>query len=141
MFFKAVFSHWINDYEPAIIGPVSPEALWDYEFLIEAESASEAEQIARKYEGIETHSYEGIGDLKEIRTANPDEIEQLQPITIYADYLPEERARKARIAMLEVKLFEILEDMAQEYGMSPEEAKFITIGMVSAIEKMIKSGK
>lgn len=88
MFFKATFSHWINDEEPAV-GHVSLEYKEKKDvFYLEAENIEEATALSKKYEGIETYAYEGIGTLESVIEITSQEITLLTPIKIYEDYLP-----------------------------------------------------
>lgn len=103
MRFLATFGHWINDEEPAV-GPLTPNDLRDLSFEVEAPSRGEAEAIAKKYEGLETHAYEGIGSLKSLVEISED-ITRFSPISIYEDYLPENRSRN------EARLREVIRNL------------------------------
>ena len=96
--FKAVFGHWIGSDIQMVASKaeIEKEMTRTLDFLIEAKSSPEAFAIARKYEGLETHSSEGIGELMYIIPIDAEEAKGLTPITIYDEYLVALRERKSK---------------------------------------------
>ncbi len=85
MKFLAVFAHWVDTSQPGL-DVIGPDDVQDLRIVITASSEEEAREIAERYEGIETHAYEGIGKLKSLVPV--DEMpENATPIEAYEGWL------------------------------------------------------
>ena len=94
--FKATFGHWIDLNDPDIQilaseAEITEEMSKELNFLIEANHSPDAFALARKYEGLETHLHEGIGELILITPINAEEAKSLTPIAIYDEYLARQK--------------------------------------------------
>lgn len=91
MFFKVVFSYWVDWSEPIFDG-VSKEEMEKVArrrevFLVEAGDEESARKYAKRFERLETNSSEGLGALLEVSAATLEEARELGRLSVYENYL------------------------------------------------------
>lgn len=93
-YFKVTFGRWINTEEPVFDGQQESLSEWlkgKECFYVGRRTIEAARDYARTFEGIETHAYEGLGNLEDIMEITEREAkEYLTDLSVYAHYRPQE---------------------------------------------------
>ena len=91
MYFKITFQHWLDSSQEAFDGLSTEELRKEKEkletFLVDKETEEGALKYAKRFEGLETHAYEGLGSIIDIIPATQEEIKLMQALSIYERYL------------------------------------------------------
>jgi hypothetical protein len=82
MKFLATFDHWCD----VDCCEKENDILESLTFIVEADSLEDARSQAKKYEGLETHSQEGLGQLKNIEPITDSIACHFPLLSIYEEY-------------------------------------------------------
>jgi hypothetical protein len=84
--FRATFSTWVNDAQPAMEEALKDNPFHSAEtrsFFVEAVNEGHATMIAKEYEGVETHAHEGLAILMSVTAVGEEEAKNLPNLHTY----------------------------------------------------------
>lgn len=91
MHYKVIFKHWIDDSQEAFDSIPLEKLKKEKErlevFIVNEKTEENALEYAKRFEGLETNAYEGLGSIVSITLATQEEIKSIQQLSIYEMYL------------------------------------------------------